>query len=337
MDDETLGVCDGSLGKIMNFEPLRLRPCYKEYIWGGECLKKEYGKHDAPDITAESWELAAHPDGISVVAEGALAGKSLKELGKLDRVGFWGNACRSDNFPILVKLIDAARDLSIQVHPSDITANTDIGEQGKAEMWYIVDCEPQSCIYLGLSEQLSREDFFHRAADGSICEVLNRVPVQKGDVFYILPGTIHAICSGIVIAEIQQNSNTTFRIYDYDRRDASGAKRPLHLNRAAEVLDYEPLIPSECRANNTAVFPEFTMTEMFSCPYFKAFRLDVRTEVRLSCNGDTFRHLLCVEGTGQLISKGTVYPLRRGDSFFLPAALGEYQIQGACRVLLSGV
>lgn len=319
----------------MDFEPLKLRPCYKEYLWGGERLKREYGKSSAPDVTAESWELACHPDGCSTVAEGPLAGSTLAELGELDRDGFWGRACPGGEFPILVKLIDAGRDLSIQIHPSDENALP--GEQGKAEMWYIVDCEPQSFLYFGFKKAINREEFLKRAKDGTICQVLNKVPVARGDVFYILPGTVHAIGAGIVIAEIQQNSNTTFRIYDYGRKDLNGNPRPLRLDRAAEVASYEPIIPEECRANSAVNFPGFTMTEMFSCRYFRAYRVDVRERIELRCDGRSFQHLLCVEGCGEISVSDEIYPLRRGDSYFLPAALGEYEIGGACRVLLSRI
>ncbi|WP_294855011.1 type I phosphomannose isomerase catalytic subunit [uncultured Oscillibacter sp.] len=322
----------------MNDTPLKMHPCYKEYLWGGTRLKQEFSKADAPEVTAESWELAAHPDGCSTVAEGPLAGKTLAELGALDRRGVWGAACGADEkFPLLVKLIDAKRDLSIQVHPSGATALAELGEEGKAEMWYIVDCAPQSFLYFGFSRRVSPAEFLRRAKDGSICEVLNRVAVSPGDVFYILPGTIHAIGAGIVIAEIQQNSNTTFRIYDYDRRGTDGKPRPLHLGRAAEVLSYEPIVPEECRANSTVVFPEFTMAEMFSCRYFRAYRIDVRRSVELRCDGQSFHHILCVEGAGVVCAGETCRPIRRGESFLMPAAMGVYKIQGACRVLLSRV
>lgn len=320
---------------MMQYEPLKLHPCYKEYLWGGKRLKKEYGKSDAPEITAESWELAAHIDGISTVAEGNLKGKTIKDLGDIDRIGFWGRACRDGEFPLLVKLIDAAKDLSIQVHPADETANTENGEQGKAEMWYIVDCEPQSVIYYGFSRKVTEDEFLAKAKDGTICDVLNCVPVKKGDVFYILPGTIHAIGKGIVIAEIQQNSNTTFRVYDYQRRDADGNLRTLHLERAAEVISYEPLVPSECKANAKAEFPGFVMTEMFSCKYFKAYKLDVKSEARLSCDPESFSHLLCVEGQGKIKTETGEYTIEKGDSYFLPAAMGGYEIKGECRLLLS--
>lgn len=311
--------------------PLKLRPCYKEYLWGGGRLKREFNKADAPGTTAESWELSCHPDGLSLTEDGT----SLVQLGEKDHDGFWGRACPTGGFPLLVKLIDAQKSLSIQVHPSDETALP--GEHGKAEMWYIVDCAPQAFLYLGFSQRISKKEFLRRAGDGTICQVLNRVPVAKGDVFYILPGTIHAIGAGILIAEIQQSSNTTFRVYDYRRKDADGNLRPLHLERAAEAVSYDPVVPEECRANGGAFFPAFSMREMFSCRYFRSCRLDVRTAVDLRCDGQSFRHLLCVEGGGHIAAGGRKYPFRRGDSWFLPAALGEYRLSGACRVLLSRI
>lgn len=317
--------------------PMRLHPCYKEYLWGGTRLKNDYGKSDAPEVTAESWELAAHTDGTCTVADGPYTGMSILDLGNLDRAGIWGTACKAPVFPLLVKLIDAKKDLSIQVHPSDETALLACGEQGKAEMWYIVDCEPQACLYFGFSKRVSKEEFLRRAKDGSICEVLNRVPVARGDVFYILPGTIHAIGAGIVIAEIQQNSNTTFRVYDYQRKGADGKLRPLHLDRAAEVLSYDPIVPEECKANSCVSFPEFTMTEMFSCRYFRAYRVDVRKCVELLCDGQSFHHVLCVEGAAMIHAQGQSYPIECGESYLMPAALGNYKIEGSCRVLVSRV
>lgn len=310
-----------------------MQPAYQEYLWGGGRLKWEFGKVDAPEVTAESWELADRGDGASRTADG----RTLAELGARDREGFWGSACRGAAFPLLVKLIDAARDLSVQVHPSDETALAELGEQGKAELWYIVDCKPRAYLYYGFSQRVTKREFLDRARDGSICRVLNRVPVAKGDVFYILPGTIHAIGAGMVVAEIQQNSNTTFRVYDYQRVGTDGKPRALHLERAAEVLNYEPVIPRECRANSGVAFPEFTLAEMFSCRHFRAYRVDVRNCVTLFCDGRSFQHVLCVEGAGMLRAGSGIYPLGRGDSYFLPAALGEYKIEGSCRVLLSRV
>lgn len=187
---------------------------------GRDTAEKRLWKIGCTDVTAESWELAAHPDGLCIVENGPLAGKSILDLGELDRRGIWGTACKAPIFPLMVKLIDAKKDLSIQVHPSDETALWACGEQGKAEMWYIVDCEPQACLYFGFSKRVSKEEFLRRAKDGSICDVLNRVPVARGDVFYILPGTIHAIGGGIVIAEISKIPIRHFAFIDYQRKGA---------------------------------------------------------------------------------------------------------------------
>lgn len=321
----------------VKYTPLKMQPCYKSYLWGGCRLKKEYGKLDAPDIAAESWELAVHADGMSRVKDGVLAGMTIAQLGQIDHNGFWGENCARDTFPVMVKLIDAREDLSIQVHPSDAAAMPERGEHGKAELWYIVDCEPRSSIYCGFLEKTTEEGFRARAENGSICDILNKVPVSKGDVFFIMPGTIHAIGKGIVIAEIQQNSNTTFRVFDYLRCGADGKPRTLHLERAQKVLNYQPILPEECKAVNSGVFTEFTVTEMFSCSYFRAFRVDVRESVCFKCDGLSFQHLLCVEGDGRIVHDGACYPFGQGDSYFLPAKLGSYQVIGKCRMLLTKI
>lgn len=321
----------------MRMTPLKLKPCYKEYLWGGTRLKAEFGKTDAPDITAESWELACHAAGKSTIEGGMFHGKTLNDLSDTDREIFWGRKCLDETFPIMVKFIDAQKDLSIQVHPSDATAQWDLGEHGKAEMWYIVDCAPRSNIYFGFSKQISREELYRRALDGTICDVLNKVPVAKGDVFYILPGTIHAIGAGIIIAEIQQNSNTTFRVYDFGRTDAQGNQRELHLDRAADVMSYEPILPQECKANSCAVFEGFCMKLMFSCKHFKSYCLSITKQANLYCDGESFQHVLCVEGDAVISAGNSRYAMKIGDSYFMPAALGEYEISGECRVLLSRV
>ena len=321
----------------MDLTPLKLHPCYKEYLWGGTRLRAAYHKPDAPAVTAESWELALRPEGVSTVADGPLRGRTLADLAAADRNAFWGTGCGTGNFPLLVKLIDARKDLSIQVHPSDETALRAQGEAGKAEMWYVVDCDADAAIYFGFARQVTPEEFRRRAEDGTICEVLNRVPVHPGDTFFILPGTIHAICAGILVAEIQQNSNTTFRVYDYQRRGADGQLRPLHLERAAAVLDYAPLAVRPCEPACVTAQEGYTAAELFSCRYFRVDRLDVDTRAALRCGGDSFRHLLCVAGEGAVVHGGVRYPLRQGDSYFLPAALGDYAVEGPCRVLLSRV
>ena len=319
------------------YYPMRMVPCYKDYLWGGNRLTMEYGKKGAPEVTAESWELAAHKDGNSVVGNGSLKGKTLTELKAMGQASFFGTACHGETFPILVKLIDAKQDLSIQVHPSDATADAASGEEGKAEMWYVVDALPKSHIYYGFSQKTDEAEVQRKAGDGSICELLNCVEVQRGDVVYILPGTIHAIGSGILIAEIQQNSNTTFRVYDYMRQARDGKLRPLHLARAGKVLNYAPILPQECKANSGVYLDGFFMEEMFSCEYFKAYCFHIRTIAALTCDGRSFQHLLFVEGQGLLRCQGKTYLFQKGDSFFMPASLGDYTVEGQCRMLLSCV
>lgn len=315
--------------------PIKLSPCFKDYLWGGDGLKRLFGKQSSMEVTAESWELSCHENGQCTVAEGSHKGIKLIDFLRTDWEKYVGTNIKTENFPILVKFIDANKDLSIQVHPSDDAADKSLGERGKAEMWYIVDCKPQSHIYYGFSKKITRDEFIERAKNGTICEVLNRVDVQKGDIFYILPGTVHALGAGIIAAEIQQNSDTTFRIYDYKRLDKDGKPRPLHLERASEVVSYDPVVPHEMKINCQVFLKDFTFSKIFESKYFKAFKLDVKTKAALRCDGTSFHYFLSVEGEGIIKHTGNTYYFGRGDSYFLPACLGEYEIHGECRLLLA--
>lgn len=316
-------------------QPYYLSPCYKPFIWGGTKLYSKYNKKNAPLLTAESWELACNPDGESLLITKYGQILSINDLLKREFRHFLGSDFHGDSFPILIKLIDAKDALSIQVHPSDTNANTALGESGKAEMWYVVECDRNAYIYLGFKKNISRSDFIIHATNGTICNLLNKVPVKKGDVYYIQPGIIHAIGGGITIAEIQQNSNTTFRIFDYDRIDASGRRRALHIDRASEVLSYQAIIPSECRSFGKVHFPEFTMTELFCCPHFCSYSVEIQHSNSFFCGSHSFQHLICVNGHGKIICKEQTYPFMTGTSFFLPASLGEYVISGHCKLLLT--
>lgn len=315
------------------YEPMRLEPCLRSYIWGGTRLHTEYHK-PGDGILAESWELSVRPDGESRVASGAHTGESLAGVLRADPIGMAGTRCAAGAFPLLVKLIDARRDLSVQVHPSDATARRENGEQGKTEMWYVVDCEPGSTLFLGFSRAVTPEEVRVRAQNGSITEILNRVSVCPGDVFFVSPGTIHAIGAGILVAEIQQNSDTTFRVFDYGRLGADGKPRQLHLDRAVEVLRCEPTSPE---TSTLAPCPPDSVQEVITCGYFHVRRAAVEHGVTLSTEKGSFTHLLCVRGEGEIVCRSERYPLRQGDSYFLPAALGEYAVQGMCGVILSGV
>ena len=315
------------------YEPLRLKPCLRSYLWGGTRLREEYHKTGA-GIIAESWELSVRSDGPTLIGSGAHCGESLADILCADPVGMAGTRCGIAPFPLLIKLIDAQKDLSVQVHPSDASACREKGEQGKTEMWYVVDCEPESTLFLGFSRAVTPDELRQRAQDGTICEVLNRVSVCPGDVFFVRPGTVHAIGAGILVAEIQQNSDTTFRVYDYNRLGADGKPRQLHLERAIEVMN---CAPAQGAADTLLPCPPDGVQEVLTCEYFRVRRAEVKRRIDLSTEGGSFTHLMFVRGGGDILCGGRNYPFRQGDSYFLPAALGEYAVEGDCSLLLSGV
>ena len=315
------------------YEPLRLKPCLRSYLWGGTRLRGEYHK-TGEGVIAESWELSVRADGQTYIDSGEHCGESLADVLRADPVGMAGTRCGIAPFPLLIKLIDAQKDLSVQVHPSDASACREKGEQGKTEMWYVVDCKPESTLFLGFSRAVTPDELRRRAKDGTICEVLNRVAVHPGDVFFVRPGTVHAIGAGILVAEIQQNSDTTFRVYDYNRLGADGKPRQLHLERAAEVMNYAPMHRA---ADTLPPCPPDGVQDVLTCEYFRVRRAEVKTRISLATDGESFTHLMCVRGEGNIVCGGKVYPFRQGDSYFLPAALGEYAIEGDGSLVLSGV
>jgi len=225
--------------------PLLLKPPVKDYLWGGSRLKTEFGFQTEKEIAAEAWVLSCHKDGSCIVSNGEFAGKTLPEVLEL-----WGDnalgekATKFPYFPLLIKLIDAKQKLSIQVHPDDEYALANEGEFGKTEMWYVVDCDEGAELIYGFSENISKEEFERRIKDNTLTEVCNSVPVHKGDVFFISAGTLHAIGEGILIAEVQQNSNTTYRVSDYRLIDADGKPRPMHIEKAVDVTNSDkPTMP----------------------------------------------------------------------------------------------
>lgn len=218
--------------------PLRLSPAGKGYLWGGERLKKEYNKRTDITPLAESWECSVHPDGMSVVTGGEFSGMTLREVLE-KKPQYLGS--KSLEFPILVKFIDAASDLSIQVHPDDSYARENEKDNGKTEFWYVLDAEEGAELIYGFEHAMDRKKLWRAIEDGRLETMLHHIPVHKGDVFLVKPGTVHAIGKGIVIVEVQESSNVTYRLYDYDRRDKDGNKRELHFDKAADVLDMKPV------------------------------------------------------------------------------------------------
>lgn len=314
---------------------IKLKPAFKDYIWGGTRLRDDFGKECDYDKVAESWELSCHKDGASVVENGEYAGLTLAEYIEKAGRSVLGTDCEKfDNFPILIKLIDAKDNLSVQVHPDNEYARRVEGEYGKTEMWYVVDCDPGATLLYGFKHEISKEEFAARIADNTLLEVTNAVPVKKGDVFFIEAGTLHAIGKGILIAEIQQNSNTTYRIYDYGRVGNDGKPRELHVEKAKDVTNL-------CPAKQ---YPETPVEEkdgykiklLSSCEYFTTYRVDVETKAVLEADEKSFNSVLVLEGKAEIIADDIV-KAKKGDSIFIPAGTGKYAVEGKCKFVLTKV
>ena len=310
---------------------LKLNPSYKDYLWGGHRLVDEYGKDYKGDILAESWELSCHPDGPSTIANGEFKGLTLNEY--IDKNGkeVLGENCKSfKDFPVLIKLIDARDNLSIQVHPDNEYALKNEGQYGKTEMWYIVDAKKDAFLYYGFKEEISKEEFAERIENDTLLDVLNPVPVQKGDVLFIKSGTIHAIGKDILIAEIQQNSNVTYRVYDYGRVGVDGKKRELHIDKALDVTNRAPA------QKDTAAYPHIA-----DCDYFTVDKLvlDGKAMNKLEGNVDnsSFLSILVLDGEGTITNDGTTLAFKKGESFLLPANSGKYEINGKCEALFTRI
>lgn len=316
--------------------PMQLiAPC-KDYLWGGTRLREEFGKESDKEKIAESWELSCHRDGVSRIANGKYAGMPLTaylEQAGPAVLGTRGAAFRY--FPVLIKLIDAKDNLSVQVHPDNDYALRVEGEYGKTEMWYIVDCEPGAELIYGFEHEISREEFRRRIADNTLLEAVHKVPVRKGDVFFIAAGTLHAIGAGILIAEIQQNSNTTYRVYDYGRVGADGKPRALHIDKAAEVTRLAPAKPYPISA--PVQHPGWQETLLAGCDYFTARRLELEGTAALEADAGSFHHILLLEGQAVLTAGEDTLTLRRGASVFLPAGLGTYTLDGTGQAILTTV
>lgn len=314
-----------------------IAPC-KDYLWGGNRLREEYGKKMDSDKIAESWELSCHKDGQSVIEGGEFDGKTLTEYIEEKGKGVLGTNCgRFEYFPILIKLIDAKDNLSVQVHPSNEYALRVEGEYGKTEMWYIVDCNEGAELLYGFKHEIGEEEFAERIKNNTLLEVTNNVPVHKGDVFFIESGTLHAIGKGILIAEIQQNSNTTYRIYDYGRVGADGKPRQLHIDKAVEVTDrIPPKYPTTAQGAPEKV-GEGVKTLLRSCEYFNVNKLEIDGAMTLNADEKSFKSLLFLDGSAEIVSADGKAAAVKGDSFFVPAGSGEFTITGKCEVILSDI
>ena len=318
---------------------IKLNPAFKDYLWGGTKLRDEYGKKCDLDKVAESWELSCHKDGCSVVADGEYAGLTLPQYIEKAGKAVLGTDCEKfEYFPILIKLIDAKQNLSVQVHPDNDYAMRVEGEYGKTEMWYVVDCEPGAGLLYGFKHEISKEEFRRRIEDNTLLEVTNRVEVHPGDVFFIEAGTLHAIGEGILIAEIQQNSNTTYRVYDYGRVGADGKPRQLHIEKAIDVTRLAPATrPCGRPQAKPEAFDGGSVLPLASCDYFTVKEMEVTSHAALMADEKSFHSLLLLDGSLTLSMGGEKLEMKKGDSVFIPAGSGDYTLTGKGRLILTTV
>ena len=316
---------------------VKLLPAFKDYLWGGTRLRDVYGKKCDYDVIAESWELSAHDAGQSIVASGRYKGMLFAEY--LSRIGRenWGWKCQSmRDFPLLVKLIDTRDFLSIQVHPDDDYALEKENEYGKNEMWYVLECEDDAGIYCGFKRDVTKKEVKQAIHDDTILSLLNWIPVKKGQAYFIPTGTVHAIGKGVMVCEIQQSSNCTYRLYDFNRVDKYGNRRQLHIEKALDVLNlsrYEmPKFQDE-----TMEKEEYRVRVLSRCKYFESASCEIFGKMDFTVGENSFASFVCVRGEGTMKSGSDMLSFRAGDSIFLPKGTEKIQIEGNCEAVITHI
>lgn len=318
--------------------PLLLRPAGKDYLWGGSRLNDEFEKGIDLSPVAETWECSTHPDGPSYVVGGEFDGMKLAEVLR-NHPEYLGERHRGmTELPILIKFIDAKKDLSVQVHPTDEYAREhEKGQLGKTEMWYVLDAGRDAKLVYGLKRDSSEAEVRKAIANGTLMNYLQQVPVRKDDLFFIEAGTIHAIGAGTLVAEIQENSNLTYRLYDYDRTGKDGKKRELHIDKALKVANLkssaEPRQPLRVLRYRQGAALEL----LTRCKYFEVYRMLINTErrqkVHYRADEIAFRVLLCVNGCGTISCEDGSMEFYKGDCIFVPADSEVLTISGQAQFL----
>lgn len=319
--------------------PFLLHPAAKNYLWGGTRLKDDFAKEAVSDVVAETWECSTHPDGVSIAASGEWIGMPLNEILRAHPDYLGNHAHGGTELPVLVKLIDAKSDLSVQVHPSDEFAHVhENGQNGKTEMWYVMDAEPDTRIAYGLHHTVSKEIFLKAIEDGSVEKYLQMIPARKNDLFFIPPGTVHAIGAGCLIAEIQQSSNLTYRLYDYGRTDRDGNRRQLHLEKGLAVANMEAM-PEPRQPMRLLRYSGGTASELLCrCQYFQVERVLVNTEQRrelatFRVSPESFEVFLFLNGCGSMFCEDAMLQFFKGDCVFVPAGTAEIRLHARTEFL----
>lgn len=310
-------------------EMLMLKPAINTALWGGRKLIDEFGFETEHEKASEAWLLSCHEKGLSIVTNGKYAGKTFNEVFETEGKAILGkNNADKPGFPVLIKIIDACDKLSIQVHPDDDYAWKYENENGKTEAWYVVAAEPDAELIYGVDGEITKEEFEASINNNTLAEKLKHVPVKAGDVVFIPSGMIHAIGKGILIAEVQQSSNTTYRIYDYGRLDDKGKPRELHIKQACDVsvlkgedVDFTP-------EGKTEKKEDAEVTYLTGCDYFRMTDIRLTGTCTFTAGDDSFVALTVLSGSGTITGADKTYELKKGSSVFIPASFGEYKIEG---------
>lgn len=315
----------------------KLNPIFKDYLWGGTKLKTNYGKQSELEKIAESWELSTHPDGLTIIGSGEHKGEILLNYLKKYGKSVLGEKCTLENdIPILIKFIDAKEALSIQVHPDNDYALKNENDFGKTEMWYVIESEPDAKLIYGFKKDITKEEFTKAIVDNTLEELVNEVEVNAGDLFFITPGTMHAIGKGIVIAEIQQRSNVTYRIYDFGRLGTDNKPRELHIEKALDVTSLK--VPNSIKKEYYFENHEsYKIASLVNCEYFNVKLIIIENNITLSTNKDSFHTITILEGNCKISSNKENINLSKGESVFIPANYGEYNLDGNTKVILTSL
>ncbi|MFN3969314.1 type I phosphomannose isomerase catalytic subunit [Flavobacterium sp.] len=315
----------------MTFYPLQFEPILKERIWGGTKLKSYLNKPITSEITGESWEISTVENDVSIVANGEFKGKSLNELiaeFPAEILGTKVYQAFGKQFPLLFKYLDAREDLSIQLHPNDELAQKRHNSFGKTEMWYVMQADADARLIVGFKEKSTPEEFIKHLENKTLLDILDSKKVKPGDVFMLNTGTIHALGAGILIAEIQQTSDITYRVYDFDRVDANGNTRDLHIDLALEALNY-----NKVEAQHFYEKKENVSNEVINCQYFTTHFIPLNGNFKVNKNNDSFTVYMCVEGRFELVYNGKTHAYQKGDTVLIPASLTDFQLSGQASIL----
>lgn len=310
----------------MRLYPLQFEPILKDRIWGGTKLKTYLNKPIASEITGESWEISTVENDVSIIANGVFKGKSLNELINDFPEQVLGTKVFEQfgkQFPLLFKYLDAREDLSIQVHPNDELAAKRHNSFGKTEMWYVMQADDEARLIVGFKEKSSSEEYIKHLENKTLLSILDTKKVKKGDVFFLETGTVHAIGAGTVIAEIQQTSDITYRLYDFDRVDANGNTRELHVDLALEAINYDKV-----EAQKEYLKIENTSNEVVDCSYFTTNFIPLNGNLNVNKNQNSFTVYMCVDGDFELILNEEKYNYKKGDTVLIPASLTDFQLSG---------